>query len=500
MVETFKAFDHAALQPPPPPLSSSSSQQDEDDDAARQRDHQEKLWLYQQRIDSLIAQFDPRYDRILAEDTRSRGEVAATKKKLGHVEKADLPRSRLQRLRACIKSAYLCKGALCFHVMQGATLAGLHHPELWHVVDMSVLSATRRMSVGASSAAAGLLSKLGGAGGGSAAVKGGGGGGLASLGAFKQKFKGHTTGDSGTVNKVERQERMWTLMEASAYDDSLEAVAAETSRWLEDKQVASSSPGASDVVDAASSLGIVPVYRVSRSAFLQIISSTEMLSTDDGQFGRSLSQIIFENEHNLMLSDPPVCIPGPLEQLLAIPPSMRDAGTVKAIAISLSCLPFFQGFSPAAAAAAAAHITCATVMANHVVALQGEREYFIPNGQRIVEGAWGGGGCGGSETLDSAEGCMCIMLVVRGCISVRQSQSNPDVRLWAAAKNIKGSNTLKNLCKAAFGEETAIVFPGDVRPNTYRPNYECDCPYSNVLPRCSQKAMQSAAVPAHFPP
>lgn len=319
-VDTFKAFDHSALRPPPPPPPPATKS--EDDDAARERDRREQLWLYQQRIDSLIAQFDARYDRILAEDAGNRGEIAGTKNKWGRLDKADLPRSRLQRLRACIKSAYMCKGALCFHVMQGATLAGLHHPELWHAVDLSVLSATRKMSVGASSAAAGLLSKLGGAGGGGAAVKGGGGGGLAGLGAFKQKFKGHTTGDSGAVNKVERQERMWTLMEASAYDDSLEAIAAETSRWLDDKQVASS-----DMADGASSLGVVPVYRVSRSAFLQVISSTEMLSTDDGQFGRSLSQIIFENEHNLMLSDPPVCVPGPLEQLLAIPPSMRDAGT-----------------------------------------------------------------------------------------------------------------------------------------------------------------------------
>jgi hypothetical protein len=74
---------------------------------------------------------------------------------------------------------------------------------------------------------------------------------------------------------------------------------------------------------------------------------------------------------------------------------------VKSIAIALSCLPFFQGFSPAAAAAAAAHMTCATVMANHVVTLQvhrrcrclltlshpsdlrqGEAEYLLPNGER----------------------------------------------------------------------------------------------------------------------
>jgi hypothetical protein len=41
---------------------------------------------------------------------------------------------------------------------------------------------------------------------------------------------------------------------------------------------------------------------------------------------RSLSQIVFDNEHALMLSDPPVPVPGPLEQLLAIPPSYRDEG------------------------------------------------------------------------------------------------------------------------------------------------------------------------------
>ena len=39
-----------------------------------------------------------------------------------------------------------------------------------------------------------------------------------------------------------------------------------------------------------------------------------------------MSQILFDNEHALMLADPPVCVPGPLEQLLAIPPSTRDAG------------------------------------------------------------------------------------------------------------------------------------------------------------------------------
>jgi hypothetical protein len=91
-----------------------------------------------------------------------------------------------------------------------------------------------------------------------------------------------------------------------------------------------------------------------------------------------------------MLSDPPVTVPGPLEQLLAIPPSMRDAGIVKAITIAISCLPFFQGFSPAVAAAAAAHMRSATVMANHVISLQGEEEFVLPSGERAVFGPWGG--------------------------------------------------------------------------------------------------------------
>lgn len=213
---------------------------------------------------------------------------------------------------------------------------------------------------------------------------------------------------AGTVSKVERQDRMWSLMDASAYDDSLEAVAQESSRWAEP------SPP-----DADSSLGVVSIFRVSRHAFHQLLSSSSTVISDDGQFGRSLPQIVLENEHSLMLSDPPVCVPGPLEQLLAIPPSMRDAGIVKAITIAISCLPFFQGFSPAVAAAAAAHMRSVTVMTNHVISLQGEEEFVLPGGQRAVSGPWGGSGGGASETLDAAEGCLAVMLVIRGCVSVR---------------------------------------------------------------------------------
>ena len=291
-------------------------------------------------------------------------------------------------------------------------------------------------------------------------------------------------------------------MEASAYDDSLEAVAAETSKWIEEKafvpssQSSSSSESSLSTSGTCSPLGVVPVFRVSRAAFQQVSSSADILVNDDGQFGRTLAQIVFDNEHNLMLADPPVCIPGPLEQLLAISPPMRDAGTVKAITIALSCLPFFQGFCPAAAAAAAAHMTCATVMTNHVVSLQGETECLLPNGQRIVQGAWGAAGCGGSETIDAAERCLTIMLVVRGCVSVRQSPSNPDVRLWAAAKNIKGSNTLKNLCKAAFGDETALLMPGDVR----KKEHAFRTSHCNNVARFLQNATRLAAARAPSPP
>lgn len=93
----------------------------------------------------------------------------------------------------------MCKGALCAHVMHGATLSGLHHPELWSSIDTSILNltATRKMSVGGSSAAAGLLSKLGGGGGGLGGmgglnVRGGGGGGLSRM--FQQKLKGSSDG------------------------------------------------------------------------------------------------------------------------------------------------------------------------------------------------------------------------------------------------------------------------------------------------------------------
>jgi hypothetical protein len=219
--------------------------------------------------------------------------------------------------------------------------------------------------------------------------------------------RGVTVGP-GTVSKVERQERMWTLMHTSAYDDSLEAVAQESGRWLEP----------TPPVDH-SSLGVVSIFRVSRNAFHQLLSSSSAAISDDGQFARSLPQIVLENEHSLMLSDPPVCVPGPLEQLLSIPPSMRDAGIVKAITIAISCLPFFQGFSPAVAAAVAAHMRSATVMTNHVLSLQGEEEFVLPGGQRAVSGPWGGSGCGASETLDAVEGRMVVMLVIRGCVSIR---------------------------------------------------------------------------------
>ena len=218
----------------------------------------------------------------------------------------------------------------------------------------------------------------------------------------------------GTVSKAERQDRMWSLMDASAYDDSLEAVAEESSRWVE--PVPHASPAAPD---ADSSLGVVSIFRVSRYAFHHLLSSSSATIGEEGQLGRSLPQIVLENEHSVMLSDPPVTVPGPLEQLLAIPPSMRDAGIVKAITIAISCLPFFQGFSPAVAAAAAAHMRSATVMANHVISLQGEEEFVLPSGERAVFGPWGGSGCGASETFDAAEGRLAVMLVVRGCVSIR---------------------------------------------------------------------------------
>jgi hypothetical protein len=77
---------------------------------------------------ALVSQFDSRYDRI-APDTAHANAAAAGRKTAAHAgSKTALPQNRLQRLRACIRAAFLCKSVLCGHVMHGATLAGLHHP------------------------------------------------------------------------------------------------------------------------------------------------------------------------------------------------------------------------------------------------------------------------------------------------------------------------------------------------------------------------------------
>jgi hypothetical protein len=172
---------------------------------------------------------------------------------------------------------------------------------------------------------------------------------------------------------------------------SLEAIAPETSRWSDAAPVQLSSSSSSSASQSKSGdappLGVVSVFRVSRHTFHAVVASAGaqhwhvtsadldsshssvlqcLASLKMGRsrgcsalscpptliiffttvFLRSMAQIVFDNEHSLMLSDPPVCVPGPLEQLLAVPPASRDTNSVKAIAIALSCLPFFQGFSP----------------------------------------------------------------------------------------------------------------------------------------------------------
>jgi hypothetical protein len=161
-IETFKTFDFSVLPPPPPdiPLPASRQgnlravqqhhplqQQEQLEQQQQQQQLREQHWLYQQRLNTLVTNFDPRYDRIPPET-----DADATKQRS---HKVVLPQSRLQRLRMCIRAAFLCKNVLCAHVMSGATVAGLHHPELWSAVDVSVLAATKRMSVGGSAAAAG---------------------------------------------------------------------------------------------------------------------------------------------------------------------------------------------------------------------------------------------------------------------------------------------------------------------------------------------------------
>jgi hypothetical protein len=98
---------------------------------------------------------------------------------------------------------------------------------------------------------------------------------------------------AGTISKLERQERMWTLMEAAAYDDrhrppiaachrnasahacacSLEAIASETCKWMQPL----SPPPPSAATDASPPapllLGVVVVFRVSRHAFQRATES-----------------------------------------------------------------------------------------------------------------------------------------------------------------------------------------------------------------------------------
>ena len=138
--ETFKTFDFSVLPPPPPdiPLPESRQgnfrgfQQHEPTEQKQQFERQqqqllEQHWLYQQRLNSLVSTFDPRYDRIPPE-TDADAASAAHRTTKQRSDKVPLPQGRLQRLRMCIRAAFLCKNVLCAHVMSGATLAGLHHP------------------------------------------------------------------------------------------------------------------------------------------------------------------------------------------------------------------------------------------------------------------------------------------------------------------------------------------------------------------------------------
>ena len=169
VIDTFKTFDFSVLPPPPPDLPPPLSRQNECRESRERTQRQlqqlrELHWLHQQRVDALAAHFDPRYDRIAPETASASAAADAAspshKNKRQLPDKILLPQTRLQRLRAGIRAAYMCKSVLCAHVMQGATLAGLHHPELWSHVDVAPLTATQKMTVGASSAAAGLFAFL----------------------------------------------------------------------------------------------------------------------------------------------------------------------------------------------------------------------------------------------------------------------------------------------------------------------------------------------------
>ena len=77
----------------------------------QQQQHAESMWLYEQRLDGLVSQFDARYDRIqrdtsnsaAAADKPEYARVASKHGRVGAGEKTELPRSRLLRLRACIR-------------------------------------------------------------------------------------------------------------------------------------------------------------------------------------------------------------------------------------------------------------------------------------------------------------------------------------------------------------------------------------------------------------
>jgi hypothetical protein len=69
-----QTFDTSAVPTPPtPPLrfawtTSPNNPADcnQETHAEEEKEYQHQLWLYHQRLDSLVAKFDPRYDRIAA--------------------------------------------------------------------------------------------------------------------------------------------------------------------------------------------------------------------------------------------------------------------------------------------------------------------------------------------------------------------------------------------------------------------------------------------------